>query len=146
MGTFTVTAAAKKKDVPDNGYGPMQVIALTLDDGASPPVIAEWFTKAATPIPAAGSKIDGNLEDGKFGPQFKKASGGGFGGAGGGGRPRDPAERRSIEMQHAQKCAVEALKLAAAHGDYRPPSAADVITHVKTLAKVLYDQCEEAAS
>lgn len=144
MPTFTVQAAAKKKDIPDSGRGAKQVIVLTLVDGDQPPVIAEWFTAAATPIPTTGSTLEGTVEPSEYGPKFKKA--GGFSGGGGGGRPRTPEERKSIQMQHAQKCAVDALRLAAEFGDYKPPDAADVVGHVKTIASGLFQQIEEVAA
>lgn len=144
MPTFTVQAASVKKQIPDSGRGAKQVINLTLAEGDQPPVIAEWFTAATTAIPSVGSTIEGTIEPSEYGPKFKKA--GGFGGGGGGGRSESPETRRSIAMQHAQKCAVEALKLAAEHGPYTPPNAADVAEHVKTIAGVLYAQVQEVAA
>lgn len=84
MTAFTVKAASKKKDV-DGKHGPMQVIALTFDDGTQ----AEWFTKASTPVPAPGSTLDGELEDGQYGKKFKKAFAGGGGGRGGQGLSKE---------------------------------------------------------
>jgi hypothetical protein len=103
--TYTVKAASKKKDVPaKEGKAPKQVIALTLAEDGKDPVIAEWFTNASTPLPAAESTIDGDLaNDPQWGWKFTKAGGGGWNG---GGRPsKDPAERESIERQVAAKCA-----------------------------------------
>lgn len=138
MPTYTVQAAAKKKDV-EGRNGPMQVINLTLLDPAdNQPKIAEWFTKADTPLPQHGQQLEGELQSGQYGLSFKKA-GGGFGG-GGGGRKDPPETRRSIAMQHAQKCAVSVLEVAAAHGPYEPPNAGDVATHVKAVAQTLYLQ------
>lgn len=102
MPSFTVKEAAHKKHV-DGKYGPMQVIGLYLEGHGS----AEWFTKADTPIPAAGTVLEGELETGEYGQKFKKAPpAGGFGGGGGSWKPRDPAETRSIVRQHSQHMAL----------------------------------------
>lgn len=142
--TFTVQAASQKKTVPGtNGRGDMQVINLTLVEADGSIKAAEWFTKIDTPLPQQGAKLDGELQAGQYGLSFKKAGGGGFGG-GGGGRKDSPETRRSIAMQHAQKCAVTVLSVAAEHGDYTPPNAGDVVSQVKTVAQALYLQVIDA--
>jgi hypothetical protein len=103
----------------------------------------EWSRKTGSPPPTVGQKIIGAIEQGKYGPKFKQQGGGG-GGGGGYGKPRDPAERRSIAMQHAQKCAVTILEVAAAHGDYKPPNAGDVVSQVRTVAAKLFLQVKDA--
>lgn len=102
------------------------------------------------PVPATpekpGTKYDGEVDTtGQYGPKFKfpyAGGGGGGGGRGGGGKSAD--ERRSIAMQHAQKCAVTILDVAAAHGDYHPPSASDVAGQVRTIAALLWQQVMDA--
>jgi hypothetical protein len=114
MAQFTVIAAQKKADKPDKGYGPMQLIGLTLKDHMDQTQIAEWFTSASTPLPAEGSTIDGVLEhDPKFGLKFKKPK---AGGAAGGFRPRDPKETAAIQRQHSQSAAVAYLQAKATAG------------------------------
>jgi hypothetical protein len=101
--------------------------------------------KQSDPAPTAGMKLDGEVDtSGQYGPKFKFPYAGGGGGGGGGGRKSDPAERRSIAMQHAQKCAVTILEVAAAHGDYHPPTAADVAGQVRTIAALLWQQVMDA--
>ena len=111
MSTFTVQAAAQKKEVPGQ-HGPMQVIALTLDDGTGEPKAAEWFTKATTPLPQAGSTLEGDLtKDPNYGWKFKRAqqNGGGF-------RGRSPQETAQIAHMHAQKCALAYAQLRQTQG------------------------------
>lgn len=108
MPTFTVQAASQKKLLPDNGRGAKQVINLTLADGDQPPVIAEWFTNATTPLPTPGSTLDGTVEQSDYGPKFKKA-----GGFGGGPRQRDPRESAQIQRQHSQEMALRYAALRA---------------------------------
>src|SRR5260221_453778 len=103
MPAYTVEQAAKKMDKPDTGYGPMMVMSLMLKDEQGAVTAAEWFTRATTPIPGAGSQLQGDLTNGKFGWQFKKASAGGFGGAP---RPEDPKRARAIQRMHSQTAAV----------------------------------------
>jgi hypothetical protein len=47
-------------------------------------------------------------------------------------------------MQHAQKCAVSLLELAAQHGDYKPPKASDAVEQVRSVAWVLFRQVIDA--
>lgn len=110
MATYTVQSASQKKTV-DGKYGPMQVIALTFSDGTE----AEWFTKATTPLPAAGSTLEGDLEDGQYGKSFKKAKpAGGFSGSGGSAKDayweakeaRDLRNDRRMGRAHAQEMAI----------------------------------------
>jgi hypothetical protein len=113
MPEFTVAAASQKKTL-DGKNGPMQVIALSLTDGGATHQ-AEWFTKASTPLPAEGSRIEGTLEPSDYGLKFKKAFNGGAGG-GGGFRPRDPKDTASIIRQHSQHMAVTLLVAKATAG------------------------------
>lgn len=84
--------------------------------------------------------------DGTYKKLMRPEANNSFGGGGGGGsRTDDPITRRSIQMQHAQKAAVDALRLTCEKGDYVPPTVADVAGHVKTIARALYDQIQEVA-
>lgn len=108
------------------------------------PLLVEWYTNATTPVPAAGDKLDGDLENGDYGWKFKK-SGEGRGGPGGGGRPRDPKDDQRIVRQHTQKCAVELLNTAHELGLLKPKSdgetpmvrVGELVTMVKTVAEHL---------
>lgn len=102
-----------------------------------------------------GDVLDGTLSPGDRGNGLKfTPAGQQFGGGGGGGRGRSPEDeartRHSIQMQHAQKCAVDALRLAAEFGvgeqRYIPPNAADVVTQVKLIAAGLFQQIEEVSA
>lgn len=102
--------------------------------------------KPGNPL-TVGTVLEGTLEHDSRGNglKFVRAQSG-SGGFGGGGRGKSPEERKSIQMQHAQKCAVDALRLAAEFGDYRPPDAADVVGHVKAIASGLFQQIEEVSA
>jgi hypothetical protein len=64
--------------------------------------------KRTAPKPAAGEKLEiVDISDKGFGLVAKEARK--PGGGGGGWKPEPPEKRRSIAMQHAQKCAVEIL-------------------------------------
>jgi hypothetical protein len=108
----------------------------------------EWSKKQDSKPPQVGEVIDCTVDmEAQYGPKLKVNFTQGGGGGGGGGRgwvPEPPEKRRSIAMQHAQKCAVEILAVAAAHGDYKPPSAGDVAGQVKTVAQALFAQVIEA--
>jgi hypothetical protein len=112
VSTFTVKAAAQKKAF-EGKYGPSQVITLTLDNGSGDTKEAEWLTKAATPLPAVGSTLEGDLEPSEYGLNFKKAHGGG--GFGGGRSPRDS---RRIERQHSQEMSIRVLAANGALGPF----------------------------
>lgn len=103
---------------------------------------AEWSRKPDSPAPAIGQSIEGDIEQTNYGPKFRPAQQ--PGGARGGGR--SIAERHEIAMQHAQKCAVTILELAATQGDYRPPTVAEVTAQAKTIAAALFEQIRELES
>lgn len=144
MTAYTVVSAAKKKDV-DGRHGPMQVIALTLRNDAGMEKAVEWFTKATTPLPTPGAKLDGEVtKDEQYGTfKFKKAQQqNGY--QGGGGRPRDPQERKSIQAQASQKVAVDIVRLGLgtlANGD-QPASVDAIAEAVERVAERLFRQVE----
>jgi hypothetical protein len=145
--SYTITEVSPQvRDWSSNAGGPMKGYRVSLQNGQGQVMAnVEWSRKATSPPPTVGQQVEGDVDtSGQYGPKFKAAQSGGYGGGGGGGRPRDPAERRSIAMQHAQKCAVSVLEVAAAHGDYVPPNAGDVATHVKTIARLLWLQVKDA--
>lgn len=106
MPEYTVIDAKKKKDVPDAKFGAAVVYELTLDAGnGSGNIEAEWFTKAATPLPQAGERLEGELSEGKYGKDFKRSQNGS------GGFGRSPRDSRRIERQHSQEMAVRAISV-----------------------------------
>lgn len=146
--TFTILRAEKKADKPDKGYGPMQVILLELET-ANGPVVADWFTKAATPVPAAGGQLVGDLKAGEYGMQFKKAPA--FTG-GGAPRPEDPQRQKRIVRQHSQSMALATLKLAADLGvlipgsDPMPQNTADLFSLIAKTADWFDADVEKAVA
>lgn len=147
MPAYTITAVAPNpRDWNSTQGGPMKGYRVTMRDAQGQEMQnVEWSRKVTSAAPTVGQQVEGTIDtSGQYGPKFKAAQqGGGFGG--GGFRPRDPAERKSIEMMHAQKCAVDALRLAAEHGEYKPPKASDVVDQVRDLAASFFAQIEEVA-
>lgn len=114
--TYTVKGAALKKDNIQSQHGVFKTLTLLLaTEGQAEPVAAEWYTKQETPVPAEGSTLEGEITvDPQWGPKFKKAQQGGFGG--GGFRGRSPEENRRIVRQHSQEMAIRWAELAHARG------------------------------
>jgi hypothetical protein len=71
------------------------------------------ISRAATdPAPKPGEVVEGTVENREqYGPKLNTPRKFGAGG-GGGWKPKPPEERRSIAMQHAQKCAASVLAVA----------------------------------
>jgi hypothetical protein len=148
VSTYNVTQVADgaREWKAQNGTIPMKSYRVTLknEQGAELQNV-EWSRKAESPPPQVGQQIDATIdmrEGTTYGPKLKLEQRGG--GGGGGYRADSPEVRRSIAMQHAQKCAVSILEVAAAHGEYTPPSAGDVAKHVTAVAAVLFAQVVEA--
>jgi hypothetical protein len=89
---------------------------------------------APAPKPADVLEIV-DISDKGFGLVAKEARKPG-GGGGGGWKPKPPEERRSIAMQHAQKCAVS---LIAAHAPVQ--AGAVTVEQVTEMAWILFRQC-----
>lgn len=95
----------------DGSHGPMVSYKMEVTDDGGNQQTVELNQKPDTPAPSVGQEIDGFLEPAKregFPPKLKKTpkpAGGGFGG--GKGKPRDPAERASIERQTALRGACD---------------------------------------
>jgi len=145
MPTYTVTLVSDQvRDWNSTKGGPMKGYRVDLQDASGQVVRnCEWSRKPESPAPQVGQSVEGDIDlEAQYGPKFKLAQSAGFGG--GGSRARPPEERRSIAMQHAQKCAVTILEVAAAHGEYHPPSAGDVAAQVKLVAATLFKQVQEA--
>ena len=99
MTTFSVIGASKKKDVQGRN-GPMQVLTLQLRNGDQSPIVAEWFTKATTPIPAENDTLEGEVTRSNYGYEFKKAR------PPGAGYQKSPQEVARIVRQHSQEMAL----------------------------------------
>lgn len=66
---YTVLGAAFKKDV--NGkFGPMKVYRIKFAESTE---TLDYLISAKTPMPEPGDKLDGNIEQGDYGPYFKKS-------------------------------------------------------------------------
>lgn len=98
-----------------------------------------------TPAPTVGQEIDLELTPHPRFPDKLKAKKPQkqFGG-GGGFRPRDPAERKSIQMQASQKVAVDIARLALEHAEVKPGSE-QITAQVKRIAGELFEQIEGVA-
>jgi hypothetical protein len=106
MPNYTVTAAEEKKKF-DGKYGPMVVFTLRLKGSDGIEHTAEWLTKATTPLPATGTSLEGDLEDGQYGKSFKKAKpANGFSGGG-----MSPERQAAVQRQHSQEMAIRAVAL-----------------------------------
>jgi hypothetical protein len=147
MPAYTVTAVGDnvREWKAQNGTIPMKSYRVSLKDGAGTDLEnVEWSRKAESPAPTVGQSIDATIdmrEGTTYGPKLtlEQRGGGGFG------RAKPPEERRSIAMQHAQKCAVTLLELAASHGEYKPPErVADMAEHIKAVAAALFKQVVDA--
>lgn len=135
--TYTVVEAEKVSDKPDRGYGPMQTIRLKLrNEQGNERAGITWYTKATTPVPAAGSQLFGEAKEGQYGWEFKKAQQGGYNGRSGAARDfkADPVKQAAIAMEASQKAAVEIVRT-------------DLdLDRVRMVAQVLYAQIQQAMS
>ena len=145
---YTVVQAEKTADKPDRGYGPMQTIRLKLrnEQGRERAGI-DWYAKATTPVPAAGTQLFGDVNKTDYGWQFKKARTGPPGGFSGAGRDfkADPVKQAAIAMEASQKAAVEIVRLA---HDIGADNTAEGLAHVRQVvqdvAGALYEQIQQA--
>ncbi len=103
MTVYKVVGVTKKKDLPDGKYGPSVVYSLELE-GPEGRVEADLVQKQATPAPAQGGRVEGDVQDTEYGKSFKKAPPA-FGVAGP--RGKSPEEQGEIRRAVALKAAVE---------------------------------------
>jgi hypothetical protein len=106
--TYQVEAAEHKADKPDTGYGPKQIINLSLKGPDGTVKQAEWFTKASTSVPQPGVQLVGEITSSQYGLRFKKVA---SAASGFGPRPEDPQRQKRIVRQHSQEMAVRTLTL-----------------------------------
>jgi hypothetical protein len=112
MPAYTVTAVAEnvrdwntKKGDPWKSYR----VTLRNERGVEKSNV-EISRAAAEPAPKVDEVVEGTVENREqYGPKLNVPR---RGGGGGGWKPKPPEERRSIAMQHAQKCAVTILQTA----------------------------------
>jgi hypothetical protein len=145
--TFTIDDVDQNiRDVPTQ-YGPMKDYRLFLmAPGETTPVIASWLRKASSPAPVRGQQIEGALEDTEYGKKFREQRQMPIGSSGGGGKSyaADPKKQAAIAMEASQKVAIDALRLLAEFGDWKPEKEKLSLT-LTSLARVLYDQIEEVS-
>lgn len=107
MPTYTVKAINRQKPWKSKRGDDMVSYYLILANERGDEKEVELSQKVSTAAPTPGQKLEGTVEQGNYGPRFKKEYSGGGGGYGGGGRKSSPEDRRSIERQVAAKCATE---------------------------------------
>jgi hypothetical protein len=146
--TYEVQMAEHKADKPDTGYGPKQVINLSLKNSAGEVKQAEWFTNASTSVPQPGTQLVGEISNTQYGLRFKKVASAASGNFGGSKEYKaDPAKQAAIAMESSIKSAIDIVTLAAQHaGGYVLPDTVGGITEqVRMVAKALYAQIVEVS-
>jgi hypothetical protein len=142
---YTVVEAKKTSDKPDRGYGPMQTIRLKLrNEQGTEKGGVDWYAKASTPVPQAGTQLFGDVTQTDYGWQFKKARTAPVGGSSRDFRA-DPVKQAAIAMEASQKAAVEIVRIWREHWD-DGVSMDDLRASVKTTAAGLYEQIQKAMS
>lgn len=100
---YTVESAQHVRSKPVDGKGTFHIYSVKFREVER---VAEWFSKQEQP-PKQGEQLFGEITNGKFGPQFKRAQQqqqGGF-------RPMDPDRERRIVRQHSQHMALKYCEL-----------------------------------
>jgi hypothetical protein len=143
--TFVVEAAEHKANKPDTGYGPKQIINLSLKTSDGIVKQAEWFTNASTSVPQPGTQLVGEISSSQYGLSFKKVASAAAGGSKE--YKADPAKQAAIAMESSIKSAIDIVTLAAQHaGGYVLPNTVGGITEqVRMVAKALYAQIVEVS-
>lgn len=88
--------------------GPMVSYKVDLD-GPNGRDGVEWSRREGSAMPVVGQRVEGEIEQGNYGPKLKVARPAGTGFGGGGFRPRDPKETAAIQRQHSQEMALRFL-------------------------------------
>jgi hypothetical protein len=142
---FTVEAAEHKADKPDTGYGPKQIINLSLKDRGGDILQAEWFTNASTSVPQPGTQLVGEISSSQYGLRFKKVA---SAASGFGPRPEDPQRQKRIVRQHSQSMALQAISLAFERGLFEPgtePHDSKALFHLIGTVTDWFDRDVESA-
>lgn len=140
--TLTVTNVIGPREWTGQ-YGTNHSYDLTLDGIDK---IAELTQKPHKAAPQVGEALELELTphptfEGKLKAKRAFQQGGA-----GNGRPRDPVERRSIEAQHAEKCAVDVVRLAIDAGAWKPASVQEATEATMAVARKLFALVEELAA
>lgn len=143
MAAYTIQAAGQKGDVKPTPNGTFKTIALTIEHEGEP-IVAEWYTKETTAIPAPGSSIEGEVsKDPRWGWKFRKAFNGAGGRSGGGGK--SPEESARIVRQHSQSRALELLAMRIRYQqDTNAPVTEPTSALVKQMTDFFYDDAWSA--
>lgn len=142
MATYTITAVSDNvRDWSSSKGGTMKAYRVVMRDQAGNETQnVEWSRKESSPPPTVGQQVEGDIDvAAQYGPKFKQAN---TAGGGGGYRGKPVEERRSIAMQHAQKCAVDVVRLAADLGEWRPADDEKALGAVLKIADKLFAQVE----
>lgn len=139
---YTVVEAKKTSDKPDRGYGPMQTIRLKLrNEQGKEKGGVDWYAKASTPVPQAGTQLFGDVTQTDYGWQFKKARTAPVGGSSRDFRA-DPVKQAAIAAESAQKVAVDTIRLAIE----TKQDPAEMARQVVEVSRVLLEQIKAAMS
>lgn len=125
MPSFVVEHAQRKNDYTDK-FGPKVSYTVKLQ-GQDVPV--ELSQKPETAAPVQGQSLEGTIEQGTYGPRFKKTFTQGGPSNGGGGK--SPEQQKSIVRQHSQEMAI--LWAATLEKQGRLPADAKVDTFLKEI-------------
>jgi hypothetical protein len=141
MPSYTITAVSDTvRDWSTKAGVPWKSYRVTLRNEAGAEKTNVEDSRAATDAPPkVGEVVEGTVENREqFGPKLNRPRKG-FGGGGGGWKPKPPEERRSIAMQHAQKCAASVLAVAPHTIDGR--DVQQVAGLIEEMSWVLFRQC-----
>ncbi len=113
---FTITAVSPNpRQWNSTKGGPMLSYRIDLDGPDGPVAGVEWARKATSVAPTVGQQLDGTIDtSGSYGPKFKQAPAGGFGG--GGPRVEDPKRAATILRQHSQDMSLRYAAIRQAQG------------------------------
>jgi hypothetical protein len=137
MPSYTVTAVEDQTRDWGDDMREYRVTLKNSDGREKGPIKLNRKRTAPVPKPADVLEIV-DISDKGFGLVAKEARKPG-GGGGGGWKPKPPEERRSIAMQHAQKCAVSVLAVAPHTIDGR--NVQQVAGLIEDMSWVLFRQC-----
>lgn len=136
MSVYTVAAVGSEPRSWQSKYGPMLTYKITIRNAEGREMQCDLNQKESSAAPAVGQTLEGSVQNHEYGPRFKKVQQQpGFGGRRGG----SPEERASIAMQHAQKAAVDIVRLELEH-----PNNSGLAERVQERAQHLWQQVRDA--
>ena len=78
MPQFIVNGVTVKRENIESQYGMFKSVDLTLQEyGTNTPIVANWYTKQDSPLPAVGATFDGDVSQSEYGLKIKRAQKGG---------------------------------------------------------------------